>query len=179
MIFLVYHEQFSYILCLLLSEYMGTQLKKTKIKIGIVTSRGGHLFQLYRLKNWWKNYDRFWVTIPGEDVSSMLNNEKIHFAYHPESRNVVNAIKNVFLAWKILRQECPTHLISCGAGVAPPFFYIGKILGIKLIFIEPYDFIQYPSLSGKLVSPISHHMLVQHEEQLKFYKNAVYKGSTL
>jgi len=78
-----------------------------------------------------------------------------------------------------LRREKPTLLISCGAGIAPPFFYVGKILGIKLIFIEPYDFVCYSSLSGKLVAPIVDELLVQHKEQLPFFRNAKYKGSLL
>lgn len=152
---------------------------KKYVKIGIITSRGGHLFQMYRLKPWWSKKKRFWITFPGEDVSSMLKKEKIYYGYHPESRNIFNAIRNFFLAIKILRKEKPTHLISCGAGIAPPFFYVAKILKIKTVFIEPYDFVVCPSLSGKLISPVADHMLVQHKIQQKFYKNAEYKGALL
>jgi UDP-N-acetylglucosamine:LPS N-acetylglucosamine transferase len=148
-------------------------------KIAIISSRGGHLYQMYRLKPWWKKFNHFWVTFPGEDVSSMLKKEMIYYGYQPESRNIVNAIRNVFLAVKILRKEKPTVLISCGAGIAPPFFYIGKLLGIKLIFIEPYDFIAYPSLSGRLIAPIADYFLVQHKMKTRFYKNAIYKGALL
>ncbi len=148
-------------------------------KIGIITSRGGHLFQMYRLKPWWGKHDRFWATFQGEDVSSILKNEKIYYGHQPESRNTVNAIRNFFLAIKIIRKEKPTILISCGAGIAPPFFYVGKLLGIKLIFIEPYDFIAYPSVSGRLVAPIVDQLLVQHTEQLRFFRRAKYKGALL
>lgn len=147
--------------------------------IGLITSRGGHLFQLYQLKDLWVKYERFWVTFPGSDVSSLLKNENIYYAFYPESRNTVNALKNAFLAFKILRKEKPNILISCGAGIAPPFFYVGKLLGVKLIFIEPYDFMKYPSLSGKLVSLITDKLLVQHKKQLAFFKNAEYWGTTL
>lgn len=148
-------------------------------KIGIITSRGGHLFQMFRLKPWWRKYNRFWVTFPGDDVSSMLKKEHIYFGYCPESRNIFNAIKNAFLATRILKREKPTLLISCGAGIAPPFFYIAKIMGIKTVFIEPYDFIAYPSLSGKLVGPIVDVLLVQHKKQLSFYRNAKFVGATI
>lgn len=147
------------------------------IKIGIITSPGGHLFQMYRLKPWWKKYERFWVTAPSEDAVSLLVHERVYHGYFPESRNMWNAFRNIFLAWKVLRREKPTLLISCGAGIAPPFFYVGKLLGIKLIFIEPYDFICCPSLSGKLVAPIVDELLVQHKKQLAFYRKAIFKGS--
>ncbi|MCH7730073.1 UDP-N-acetylglucosamine--LPS N-acetylglucosamine transferase [Patescibacteria group bacterium] len=153
--------------------------KSPKRKIGIITSKGGHLFQMYRLKKWWSKYDRFWVTFPGADTNSFLRGEHVYFTFYPESRNAINAIRNTFLAISILKKEKPDILISFGAGIAPPFFYIGKLMGIKLIFIEPYDFVKSPCLSGRMVSPIVDKMLVQHKMQLSFYKGSEYWGSTL
>lgn len=150
-----------------------------KKKIGLITSRGGHLFQLYQLRDWWKKHDRFWVTFPGKDVETLLKKEEVFFGYFPESRNILNAIRNAFLAIKIIGLEKPDVLISCGAALSVPFFYIGKLFGVRLIFIEPYDFVEYPSLSGKSVSSIVDKMLVQHKEQLKFYPEAELWGSTL
>ncbi len=150
-----------------------------KPTIGIITSRGGHLYQMHELAPWWRRYDRFWVTFPGEDTTSLLAGERVYRGYYPESRSVINAVRNFFLAWRILRHERPKLLISSGAGIAPPFFYVGKLLGIMTVFIEPYDFVAYPSLSGRLVSPIADVMLVQHRRQKKFYRNALYKGAIL
>lgn len=45
-------------------------------------------------------------------------------------------------------------IISSGAAVAVPFFYIGKILGAKLVYIEVFDRIDKPTVTGKLVYPI-------------------------
>lgn len=149
------------------------------MKIGIVTSRGGHLFQLYQLKEWWQDYDRFWLTGQGKDFEFFLRKERVYFGYFPESRNLFNAFRNLFLGFKILLKEKPDLLISCGAGIAPPVFLVGKILGCKLIFIEPYDFIAYPSLSGKMVSLLVDKLLIQNLEQRKFFKKAEFWGSTL
>lgn len=150
-----------------------------KNKICLVSSRGGHLFQLFRLQNWWEKYPHFWVTFAGADTHSMLKKEKKYFAHAPESRNLINAIKNFLLAWKILLKEKPTMIISAGAGIAPPFFYVGRLLGMKLIFIEPYDFIKYPSLSAKMVEPFADYLFVQHRQQKKNFKKAVFIGSLL
>lgn len=148
-------------------------------KIGIITSRGGHLYQMFRLRPWWKTYSRFWVTFPGEDVVSMLKNERIYYAHYPESRNIINALRNIGIAVRVIVKEKPTLLISCGAGIAPPFFYIGKLFGVRLVFIEPFDFVRYPSVSGKLVEPIVDVLLVQSRRQLAFYKRGKYTGATL
>lgn len=152
---------------------------KSKTKIGIITSRGGHLFQMYQLKPWWKAYDRFWITDRGGDSNYLLKKERIYNGYFPESRNIFNAFRNFFLGFHILLKEKPKFLISCGAGIAAPIFLAGKLLGCKLIFIEPYDFIQYPSLTGKLVYLITDRFLVQHKRQLKFFKKAIFWGPTL
>lgn len=149
------------------------------MKIGLVTSRGGHLFQTYQLRDWWIKCDRFWITGKGADSDYMLKGERVYYGYFPESRNVVNAIKNFVLGFKLLIKEKPDVLFSCGAGIAPPIFLAGKVLGIKLIFMEPYDFIAYSSLSGRLVAPIVDKLLVQHKCQLKFFKKAECWGSTI
>ncbi|KKS84494.1 MAG: Oligosaccharide biosynthesis protein Alg14 like protein [Candidatus Gottesmanbacteria bacterium GW2011_GWA1_43_11] len=158
---------------------MRKKSKKSAAKICLVSSGGGHLFQLYMLRNWWSKYDRFWVTFDRTEVRSMLAKEKKYYAFFPESRNIINAFRNSFLAIKILMKERPSLLISCGAGIAPPFFFIGKLLGIRLIFIEPYDFVKFPSLSAKLVEPVVDVLLVQHKMQLKHFKHAQFHGSLL
>ncbi len=150
-----------------------------KPKIGIITSKGGHLYQMYRLKPWWSAYDRFWVTFSGEDATSLLNHERIYFGYYPETRHIINAMKHIVLAWNILRKEKPTVLISSGAGIAPPFFLLAKFMGIKTIFIEVFDLVKHPSLTGKMLAPLVDHMLIQHKSQKKFYPNATYKGAIL
>lgn len=148
-------------------------------KLAIISSRGGHLFEILQLRPWWKSHPRFWITFPGKDTQSLLEEETVYFAHYPESRHFVNALKNFLLAWKILLAEKPDILVSCGAGIAPPFFIVGKILGIKLIFIELYEFVSYPTLSAKIISHLTPHLLVQHPQQLKFFNHAIYKGSLL
>lgn len=152
---------------------------KTTPKIGIITSRGGHIYQMYQLRAFWQKYDRFWVTFPGVDTTTLLNKERVYYGYQPDTRNVLHAIQHLFLAWNILIKERPTLLLSCGAGIAPPFFYIAKVLGIKTVYIEVYDFLTHPSLSARLVSPVTDVMLVQHPFQKSLFRNAFYKGSIL
>lgn len=150
-----------------------------QIKIGLISSRGGHLFQLYQLKDWWSNYPRFWLTGKGGDTDYLLKNEKVYYGCFPESRNPVNALRNFFLGLRILQKEKPTLLISCGAGIAPPVFLAAKVLGCRLIFIEPYDFVVHPSLSGKLIYILADKFLIQHRIQQKFFPKAEYWGATL
>ena len=112
-------------------------------------------------------------------VFGLQEKEKVYYGNFPESRNVVNAVKNFFLGLKILTKEKPDLLFSCGAGICPPIYLAGKLLGCKLIFMEPYDFVAYSSLSGKLVASIVDKLLVQNKTQMKFFKKAECWGSTL
>ncbi len=146
------------------------------MKICLVASSGGHLLQLYVLKTWWQQYERFWVTFKKEDAISMLKDEPVHWAYFPTNRNIKNLVRNLFLAWKILRREKPDIIISTGAGVAVPFFWLGKLLGCTLIYLEVFDRIDSATLTGRLAYPLADKFLVQWEEQKRFYPNAEYWG---
>ena len=132
---------------------------------------------LYMLKPFWKNKDRFWVTFDKDDAKSILSGEKVYPCFFPTNRNLKNLIRNTFLAVRILRKEKPDLLISSGAAVAVPFFYIAKLMGKKLIYIEVYDRIDKPTLTGRLVYPIVDSFIVQWEEQKQVYKKAVNFGS--
>lgn len=77
------------------------------------------------------------------------------------------------------RNERPTHLISTGAAVAVPFFYVGRLVGARLAFIETFDRIDTPTLTGRIVAPITQHMLVQSPDQLGLYRRAELLGPLL
>lgn len=147
------------------------------MKVCLVGSSGGHLTHLYMLKPFWEQNERFWVTFNKEDAKSMLKDERVYSCYYPTNRNLLNLIKNTFLAIKILSKEKPDLLISSGAAVAVPFFYIAKIMGKKLIYIEVFDRINKPTLTGKLVYPITDKFIVQWEEMKEVYPKAVNLGS--
>lgn len=122
---------------------------KKNLKICLVGSSGGHLTHLYMLKPFWKDKNRFWVTFDKEDARSLLKDEKMYPCYFPTNRNIKNLIRNTFLAIRVLKKEKPDLIISSGAAVAVPFFYLGKMMGAKLIYIEVFDRIDKPTMTGR------------------------------
>ena len=146
------------------------------MKICLVGSSGGHLAHLYALKPFWEQYERFFVTFDKEDARSLLKGEKVYPCHYPTNRNIKNLIKNTFLARKILKEEKPDLIISSGAAVAVPFFYLGKLKKAKLVYIEVFDRIDKGTITGKLVYPICDKFFVQWEEQKKVYKKAINLG---
>ncbi|WP_430494463.1 PssD/Cps14F family polysaccharide biosynthesis glycosyltransferase [Rossellomorea marisflavi] len=149
------------------------------MKIALVGSSGGHLIQLYQLKSWWSKHERFWVTFDKEDSRSLLKNENKYYCYSPTNRNIKNLIRNTFFALRILLKERPDVIISTGAASAVPFFYLGKIFKCKLIYMEVFDRIEAPTMTGKLVYPICNEFVLQWEEQKKFYKKGKVYGGVL
>lgn len=139
------------------------------MKVALVGSSGGHLTHLYMLKNFWDQEDRFWVTFNKEDARSILKNERVYHAHFPTNRNIKNLLKNTKLAYKVLKSERPDVIISSGAAVAVPFFYLGKLFGAKTVYIEVFDRINKPTLTGKLVYPVTDEFIVQWEELVKIY----------
>jgi beta-1,4-N-acetylglucosaminyltransferase len=151
----------------------------TSIRIGLVGSSGGHLAQLMTLRPLWQDYDRFWVTFRSEDAVSLLRGERTYWCHHPTNRNLKNLVRNTGLAARVIRRERPTHLISTGAAVAVPFFYIGRLDGAELVFVETIDRIDMPSLTGRIVQPITQHMFVQSDAQRGLYRGADVLGPLL
>ena len=147
------------------------------MKVCLVGSSGGHLTHLYMLKPFLENKDRFWVSFDKEDARSLLKGEKVYSCYYPTNRNVKNLLKNTAVAWKVLRKERPDLIISSGAAVAVPFFYLGKLLGAKLIYIEVFDRIDKPTMTGKMVYPVTDQFVVEWEEMKKVYPKAINLGS--
>ncbi len=149
------------------------------MKICIVTSAGGHLWQAYLLKPWWNKYECSWVTIKAPDSLHLLKKERVAFAFGPENRNVVNAVKNFFLALAVLSKEKPDLVFSTGSALAPPFFLVAKFMSIKTIYLEPFDFISQPSLTARLVQPLADILLVQHKSLKKRMSKAEYWGAVV
>ena len=147
------------------------------MKICLVGSSGGHLAQLYMLKPFWEGKEHFWATFDKEDARSLLQGEKVYPVYYPSNRSIKALLINTRRAVKILRKERPDLIISCGAAPAVPFFWIGKLMGAKTIYIEIFDRIDKPTMSGKMCYPVADRFIVQWEELKKIYPKAADLGS--
>ena len=147
------------------------------MKVCLVGSSGGHLTHLYMLKPFWENEERFWVTFDKADARSLLKEERFYPCYFPSNRSLKALIINTYRAFKILRKERPDLIISSGAAVAVPFFYVGKLYGSKTIYMEVFDRVNHSTITGRLVYPMSDRFLVQWEEMKEVYPKAINLGS--
>jgi UDP-N-acetylglucosamine:LPS N-acetylglucosamine transferase len=145
----------------------------------MVCSSGGHLAQLLALQPWWSQRRTRWVTFDTPDAQSLLAGRDVVPAHHPTTRNVPNLVRNVGLAVRTLRKERPDVIVSTGAGVALPFFVVGRLLGIPTVYIEVIDRVDSTTLTARLCRPFTTRMLVQWEEQQRLYPGSILVGPLL
>lgn len=144
------------------------------MKIALVCSHGGHLTEMLYLIEAFKGHDVFFVTYENPRTKN-LNYDKYLFPNFGD--NYLELIKNLHRIIGVFLREKPDIIVSNGAEIAIPFFYIGKLLRKRLAFIECYTRIDMPTITGKLVYPISDLFLVLWPEMLANYgKKAEYAG---
>jgi UDP-N-acetylglucosamine:LPS N-acetylglucosamine transferase len=145
-------------------------------RVLLVCSSGGHLAQLMLLRPWWSEHERSWACFQLPDAESRLEDEQVTWVYHPTTRNLVNLVRNLFLSVRVLHRERPDVIISTGAGVAVPFFWVGRLLGAHTVYLEVYDRIDSATMTGRLCRPVTDLFLVQWPEQESLYRDTVTAG---
>lgn len=158
-------------------------------------SEGGHFSQMMALHDLFGEYDSVLVTDnyrASKEMPELKEVRRIEFVggfadarkSHAGSKHNDSRI-TFFLGYLKLFGECrrvirdvrPKVLVSTGSNIAVPLFYMGKLMGTKLVFIETRARVYTKSLTGKLISGISDKVIVQWKEMLNMYKNAEYYGT--
>ncbi|GEM_PF-275242 len=150
-----------------------------ELDVLLVCSSGGHLRQLWRLMPWLEDNQRSWVTFDTADATSLLAAEDTITAHSPTTRNIPNLLRNARLAWRLLRMNPPDVIISSGAGVAVPFFWFSRLIGIPTVYVEVFDRVDSATLTGRLCRPATDLFLVQWEEQTNLYRSCIPVGHLL
>jgi beta-1,4-N-acetylglucosaminyltransferase len=130
----------------------------------LVCSSGGHLMQLHELRAAWHPFPRTWVTFDKSDARSLLRDERVIHAYGPTNRNVPNLLRNLRLAWRVVRRERPTAMLTTGAGVAVPFAWIARLHRVPVVYVESFTRIDGLSLSARMIAPVASRMYGQWPE---------------
>lgn len=147
------------------------------VDVLLVCSAGGHLLQMYLLREAWADRSHAWVTHAKDDARSLLKDERVFYAYGPTTRNFVNLVRNVYLAWRLLRVLQPRVIVTTGAAVAVPFGWLGRLTGRRVVYIESVTRTERPSLSCRLVHPVVNRCYVQWPEVVPAVRGARYVGN--
>jgi beta-1,4-N-acetylglucosaminyltransferase len=126
-----------------------------------VCSGGGHLQQLLALEPAWDDLEQRWVTLRGRDTDDLLVDRVHEFAHGPTNRSIRALMLNIPLAWRVIRRWDPDVIVSSGAGVCVPFFWVGRLLGRRCVYVESLTRLESVSLSGRLIYPAAAAFFVQ------------------
>ncbi len=147
-------------------------------KYCFAASMGGHLEEIACLKEIAKECDSFLLTEKGGFQEISFCNKTRHVLQI--NRREKTFIFKFIILWlqslKIMLEEKPDSVISTGALATFPICVIAKLFGKKVIYIESFARVDEPSLTGKLMYHVADLFIVQWEEMMEFYPNAVYGG---
>jgi beta-1,4-N-acetylglucosaminyltransferase len=156
---------------------MRIKYKDDQMKIALVCSHGGHLTEMQNLIEAFQGHDIFFVT-----YDSIRTRKLPHQKYLLDNigKNPIKMSIAFLKFLNIFRKERPDIVVSTGAEIAIPAFYIAKIFRAKTIFIECWCRVKTSSATGNSVYPVADIFLVQWQQLLKVYgKKAQYQGSVV
>ncbi len=142
------------------------------MKLLLVCSSGGHFKALQQLREFWQGHPHLWVTFRTATTETALAEERVLWAHSPTNRNLPNLVRNLGLAWRVIRTERPQLILSTGAGVAVPFLLLGKLFGCRTVFIESVTRIHTLSLSARLAGPFLDVLYVHWPQLQRRYPRA-------
>lgn len=136
------------------------------MKIGLICSQGGHYTEMLQILDAFEGHDIFLATYHCAREQEMSKTTRAYFTDNMGA-SFCNMIKGSFWALYVLAIERPQVIVSLGAEIALPFFYLGKAMGAKTIFIESWCRVENLSLTGRLVYPVADAFWVQWPQLLE------------
>lgn len=145
-----------------------------KKKMILIASSGGHYQQICMLKSLEDKYRLIVVTEKTQinyeaDYYLKQVNRKERFWYCKMFNNTLKSIK-------ILLLIRPNVIVSTGALAVIPMLALGKLFGVKVIFIESFAKTKTGTMTGKLVYKFADLFIVQWESLLEVYPKATFGG---
>ena len=169
-------------------------------KIIYISSMGGHLKELLALKKSMKHFKSYIVTEKTDatsflkDLQKTKNNkstnncnndndiffEEVYYLPYGTKKNIfkyfIIFLMMIFKSIYILLKIRPKAIVTTGTHTAVPICYIGKIFGVKIVYIETFANITTKTLAGKIIYPIADKFIVQWESMQKLYPKSEYFG---
>lgn len=151
-----------------------------KFRILLPSSSGGHLSEIFQLKELLAATEHLFVTEDLPLTRQLLEGRACKFV-RPNGRNRdwvfwKNFLINWFLAVPIILKFRPHAIVTTGSHTAIPFCYIGKLLGCKIIFILSFCRIDSKAAAASAVYPIADLFFVQWQQMRSAYPKSNYVG---
>lgn len=154
-------------------------MKQNGMKICLVASAGGHISQLLRLAESWKDYEIFCITTTDVVRARLQKWGKTYVVGECNREHLIRTIVILLRCARSIFYEKPDVVISTGAAVGCIVCFLGKLSGAKVVWIDSITNVERISLSGKMVRYIADLFLVQWPELARKYRNVEYLGAVV
>ena len=159
-----------------------------KLGFVLITDRGGHLSNALEMVKGMTVPPDAIVTTFGPDIEALKKDTPAVysvpylFSWIGKKRflNPLGIFKHVVKSFWLAATLRPRSVVSLGATNVVFFCYFARLFGGRVFHVECMNQVVHPSVTGKLLYPISETVLVQWESLLpKFGPKARYEGWVL
>ena len=158
------------------------------MKICLECAEGGHLDEILGIMDAFIGHEIFFVTGKAPTTEKLSGKYKVYYVRGQSNirekwmvffREFVMMFKLTLVSFILLVKERPKIILSTGGGATIPLCYIGKLLGVKIVYMESMARVKKISGTGKIIYPIADLFLVQWKSLLTRYKKAKFWGSVI
>lgn len=144
------------------------------LRLCVVSSVGGHLGEVLELAPAWR----------GAAVSFIVN-DHTEFPLPGPAYRIAHAERDLRVLWNLgeaarIFGRSPTGrpdvILSAGAGPAVPVALVGRLLGAAVVFVESFSAVVRPTLTGRLLYPLTPHFFYQWPSLASAYPRGHYAG---
>ncbi len=153
-----------------------------KKRVLFISSGGGHLNELLKLKKMFDKYDYHIVTEKNKSTKYLKKdyNKKVSYLVYGTKKILLIypfiLLINSFISFLYFIKYKPQYIVTTGTHTAGPMCCIAKIFKKKVIYIETFANIHSKTVTGKLLYKFADYFVVQWKSMLDLYPNAVYGG---
>ena len=149
-------------------------------KVMFVSSSGGHLTELLKLKSLFFNYDYMLVTEKTKTSENLIDKYNVKYMNYGSRQYIFSYIFififNVLRSIELIFTFKPDIVITTGAHTGGIVCFIAKIFGKKVIYIESMAKVNTLSMTGRFVYLFADKFYVQWEELECKYEKSEYLG---
>ncbi len=147
------------------------------MKLLVACNPGGHFTEMILLKEAFEGHDTVFLTY--ENPTTTTFPFKIHTIKRIDT-SFLAMLQSFLRIFIIIKEEKPKIIVSTGAEIAIPVFIIGKLMGIKMVYIESWCRVKTKSGAGRIAYYLADVFLVQWPGLVKIYgKKARYEGAVI
>jgi beta-1,4-N-acetylglucosaminyltransferase len=153
-----------------------------KKKIILICSDGGHLAQVLALESLFIKYNYLIITEGTPATFPLKEKYNIRFLKaRPKGKKrslsfLYTLLINLFLSLRLLISHFPKVVITTGSHTAVPLCILGKLLGVKIVWILSFARIKTKAKSANFIYPLADKFIVQWQSAQKLYPRSIYLG---